>query len=59
MKRKSKAPYIQNSGKWPACGWTTCGIFYESMKQDKIYLSIETVETSSGKMPPRFLVGNN
>jgi hypothetical protein len=36
MKRKNKAPYIQNSGEWPACG-----IFYESMKREKNFLSIE------------------
>ena len=56
MKRKNKAPYIQNSGEWPACGWKINGTFYESMKQEKIYLSIETGETSSGKMLPRLLV---
>jgi hypothetical protein len=58
MKRKNKAPYIQNSGEWPACGWKTCGIFYEVMKQEKIYLSIETGETSSGQLLPRLLVSN-
>jgi hypothetical protein len=56
MKRKNKAPYIQNSEECPACGWKINGTFYEVMKQEKIYLSIETGETSSGKMLPRLLV---
>ena len=56
MKRKNKAPYIQNSGEWPACGWKINGTFYESMKQEKIYLSIETGEIGSGQMLPRLLV---
>jgi hypothetical protein len=56
MKRENKAPYMQNSGEWPACGWKINGTFYEIMKQEKIYLSIETGETSSGKMLPRLLV---
>ena len=56
MNRKNKVPYVQNSGEWPACGWEISGTFDESMKQEKIYLSIETGETSSGKMLPRLLV---
>jgi hypothetical protein len=59
MKRKNKSPYIQNFGEWSTFGWKTCGIFYESMKREKIYVSIETGETSSGAnapKPPRLLV---
>jgi hypothetical protein len=55
LMRKNNA-HIKHSGEWPACGLKTCGIFYENMKQEKIYVSIETGETSSGQMLPRLLV---
>jgi hypothetical protein len=54
LKRKNKAPYIQNSGEWPSCGWKICGILYERMKQEKIYVSIKTGVSKQWENAPNF-----
>jgi hypothetical protein len=49
MKRKNKAPYIQNSGEWPACGLKINGTFYEIMKQEKIFIQRKQGKQAVGK----------
>jgi hypothetical protein len=38
MKRKNKAPYIQNPGEWPACGWKINETFYEEDVTREIFI---------------------
>jgi hypothetical protein len=49
MKGKNKAPYIQNSGEWPACGWKINGTFYEIIKQEKIFIQRKQGKQAVGK----------
>jgi hypothetical protein len=56
MKGQNKAPYIQNSGEWPACGWKINGTFYEEYETRENIYPEKTGETSSGQLLPRLLV---